>query len=208
MGGGQRVLPASWADTLPPSLIHPTGACVPTTPRGAFCRRGFSFLCRGQGRPRMGNPLRSQAGVLGTASPPELLRLHTSRGGLSGMGAVTIIRLVTSPAPRQALLLACPLTHPSASFVLGACSVLHGWVWGRGFVLCCLEVQFQKFRISPGGAYLVPLWEDCHSLQAWCSQAHQVRSPPQAECSLHPQAPLVLQPGEDSPKSPQGQEGL
>ena len=62
----------------------------------------------------MGEPTQEepQAGVLGTASLPEPLRLHTSLGGLSGTGAVTIIRLVTSTAPQAGLPVPVPAYTP------------------------------------------------------------------------------------------------
>ena len=115
---------------------HPSRVrAFPPHPEEPSAKRGFSLPLQGPGRPRMGEPTQEepQAGVLGTASLPEPLRLYTSRGGLSGMRAVTIIRLVTSTAPRQALLLPCPLTHPKCRLHARACCwVLGCWVGGCG----------------------------------------------------------------------------
>ena len=81
-----------------PLQVH----AFPPCPEEPSAKRGFPLPLQGPGSPRMGEPTQEepQAGVLGTASLPEALRPHTSQGGLSGTGAVTIIHLVTSPAPQ------------------------------------------------------------------------------------------------------------
>lgn len=161
-------------------LIHPGCLRSHHAQRSLLQKEAFLSSAGARQGPEWGNPLRRshRLGVLGTASPPELLRLHTSRGGLR-MGAAHHPS-ATSPAPRQALLLACPLTHPEkpASSVRGF-TVLHGWVWGRGFVLCCPQRTLPEIPgISSWKRILSLCGRTATHFRPGAPKPHQVRSPP------------------------------
>lgn len=170
-------------------LIHPGCLRSHHAQRSLLQKEAFPFLCRGQAGPEWGNPLRRSHRLGSWVQRPHLSCSDFTRHGVGsqewGLLPSSVWLLVLPP--RQALLLACPLTHPECQLRARACSVLHGWVWGRGFVLCCPAVQFQKFQEFLLEAHT---WSLCGRtathFRPGAPKPHQVRSPPQAECSLHP----------------------
>lgn len=118
MGGGQRVLPALGRTPCPSSSI--LGAYASLTPREEpSAERGFSLPLQGPGQgPEWGTHSRRSHRLGSWVQQPHLS--CSDLGHVTGWalrnGAVTIIRLVTSPAPRQALLPHAHLHTPSASF--------------------------------------------------------------------------------------------
>lgn len=103
---------------------HPSRVrAFPPHPEEPSAKRGFSLPLQGPGRPRMGEPTQEepQAGVLGTGSLPEPLRLYTSpsREGSQERGLLpSSVWLLVLPPGRPSCSRA-RLHTPSAGSMLG-----------------------------------------------------------------------------------------
>ena len=172
-------------------LIHSGCMCSHRAQRSLLQKEAFPFLCRGQAAPGWGNPLRRSHRLGSWVQHPCLSRsdLTHHRVGSQERGLLPSSIWLPVLPPRQALLLTCPLTHPECRLLARACSVLDGWMWGGGFVPRCPGWWEVEFLLK------VHSWSLCGSTAAHfrpgAPRAHQVRSLPQIERSLHPpQAPL------------------
>ena len=176
--------------------------------RSLLQKEAFPFPCRGQAGPEWGNPLRRSHRLGSWVQHPCLSRsdfTHHWVGSQERGLLPSSVWLLVLP-PRQAFLLPCPLTHPECRLRARACCwVLGCWVggWGEGalYNAAPADGRWEEFLLEAHA------WSLCRRTTAHfrpgAPTPHQVRSPPQVERSLPPQAPLVLQPGEDAP-APQG----